>query len=466
MSELRPESMMRDAQNKVVTELFERDFSIAVVPMGGGKTAATMTAIKELIDEGDIRRALVLAPKKVATLVWPLEHKEWEHLQHLRIVEVKGPPAQREKKLLHTDGDIFVMGLDNTVWLCDLVKNMGSDHPVFDMLVIDEISKFKAPTSNRSKALAKKARKWSMRHGLTGTPRPQNGDLDLFMPLRIITAGKLWGTSYWDWRSANFMATDYNGYNWVIHPGARDKIKRDAARYMFTIDEMPDLPPYQPVFHWVDLPKDARRQYDEMVRHLVTKHYDPDGERWIDAANQAVAVGKLMQLAQGFLYDDDKKYVADVHTAKLDYYKDTFSSLEESAIVCFWFQEDYQRLRDAHKGGLPYLGKAVNDKAALKRQERWNEGDIWRLGLHPASAGHGLNLQHGGHQMIWYGLPTGSTELYDQTLKRIVRPGQKMPTFGHHILARDTYDEVIYNRIANNMTEQEAFRQFLPKVDI
>ncbi len=433
--------------------------------MGGGKTAAMMTAIQELIADGDIRCALVLAPKKVAQLVWPIEAKEWEHLKDLRVQLVSGSPDARVKKLLHTEADIYVLGVDNTQWLCEQVKNLDNTHPIFDMLVLDEISRFKNPTSKRAKALAKIARKWKMRHGLTGTPRPQKRQLDLFMPLRIITASKLWGTSYWDWRQQNFMPVDYNGYNWIIQPGQRVAINNDARRYMFTIDEMPDIPPYQPVFHWIELPPKARKMYKEMLKDLVTKHYDKDKERWIDAANQAVAVGKLVQLAQGFLYDDDKRYVADVHRAKLDYYADVFDDLEENAIVCYWFKEDFARLQGHHKGRFPHLGSGVTEAAALKRQTRWNDGDIWRLGLHPASGGHGLNLQKGGHQMIWYGM-TWSTELYDQTLKRIVRPGQTMPTFGHHILARDTYDEVMHSRVINNITEQEAFRQMLKKVDL
>lgn len=462
---MRQKNEMWPNQDKLATEFYERDASIGVVPMGGGKTTGSLTAIKELIDDHVIRCALVLAPKKVTALVWPYEHLEWDHLCGMDVQIVTGGPKQREKKLLELGHDVYVVGIDNTQWLMETLKQLSHDHPLYDFLLLDEISRFKNPRGKRAKLLAKHAREWQIRHGMTGTPRPQKKQLDLFMPLRIITANKLWGHSFDEWRRQNFMAMDYNGYDWQIFPHRKAAVEAEAAQYMFTVPDKVDKPEYHPVFHWVDLPPKARTMYEDMFEKLVAKHYDKENDRWIDAANKAVAVGKLTQLAQGFMYDDEKKYVADAHREKLDYYADTFGDIEENAVVCYWFSEDLKRLQDFHKGKFPYLGSGVSDVKAQNIMRRWNEGDIPKLGLHPASAGHGVNLQFGGHQMIWYGL-TFSAELYDQTSQRLARPGQPYKVYGHHIMARNTYDEIAYQRVKNNIDEQEAFRLYLRKAGL
>lgn len=457
---MRKKTELREAQDKTITILYEEDCVLAILPMGAGKTAAGLTAIAELIANRHIECALVLAPKNVAELVWPAEICEWEHLHHLMVQVVSGTPVQREHKLLHTHADVYVVGIDNTQWLCGVLEKLPKDHKLFDLLCIDEISRFKSPKGKRAKALAKLAGRWKQRWGMTGTPRP-NGLEDLFMPVRILSDGRVWGKSFYQWRQRNFFPTDWQQYNWAPLPGAKERLQEQIDAISVTVSGMPDMPPYQPVFHWLDMPEEAWTMYRDMEKQLVSIHWDDDKETWIDAANKAVATGKLSQLAQGFMYHGEEREPKWVHTVKADYLQDMLEGLDENVLVSYEFQEDLAELLRRYPK-TPYLGAGVKPRAVKENERRWNLQELPRMFLHPASAGHGLNLQHGGHQFIWYAM-TWSAELYDQTLKRIHRPGQTMPCFGHHILMRDTIDEIKYDRVINKMTEQEAFRNYLKR---
>ena len=457
---MRAESELRRAQQAIATELYENSARQAVVKMGGGKTAAAMTAIKELIADGHIRCALGIAPKRVAQLVWTKEHKLWEHLQHLRVSLVSGPPAQRLKALLDTDADIYVIGVDNVQWLCEQLVKLPEDHKLFDLLFIDELSRFKNPTGKRAKSLMKLAKRWRPRWGLTGTPRP-NGYEDQFTPLSLLTQNRLWGKSFYKWRNERFMALDYHQRTWSIRPEWRDRTIADIGTVTVTINEsdMPDLPPLTPVFHWVDLPPSVMKTYRDMERQLFAKHGDNAA---VLAANAAVATTKLAQIVQGFMYEEDGT-VQHVHTEKADLLAEIVEDLNQNPVlVAYDFKEDLRVMKDLWPG-LPYLGAGVSDKQAELHERLWNESKYPVLALHPASAGHGLNLQHGGSQMIWYGM-TWSAELYDQTLKRFHRPGQGLHCFAHHILARHTIDEVKYSRVVDKMSAQQAFEKYLRRV--
>jgi len=457
---MRKKTDLREAQDKTITILYEEDCVLAILPMGAGKTAAGLTAIAELIANRYIECALVLAPKNVAELVWPAEIHEWEHLDHLMVQVVSGTPVQRERKLLHTHADVYVVGIDNTQWLCGVLEKLPTDHKLFDLLCIDEISRFKSPKGKRAKALAKLAGRWKQRWGMTGTPRP-NGLEDLFMPVRILSNGRVWGKSFYQWRQKNFYPTDWQQYNWAPLPGATERLQEQVDAISITVNTMPDMPPYQPVFHWLEMPEEAWTMYRDMEKQLVSIHWDDDKETWIDAANKAVATGKLSQLAQGFMYYGEEREPKWAHTVKADYLQDMLEGLDENALVAYEFQEDLAELLRRYPN-TPYLGAGVKPREVKENERRWNLQELPRMFLHPASAGHGLNLQRGGHQFIWYAM-TWSAELYDQTLKRIHRPGQTMPCFGHHILLKDTIDEVKYDRVINKMAEQEAFRNYLKR---
>jgi hypothetical protein len=224
-------------------------------------------------------------------------------------------------------------------------------------------------------------------------------------------------------------------------------------------EEMPELPELLPVPHWVDLPPAARAAYKSMEKDLLARF----GDRVIAAFSSGVAAGKLAQMANGFVYGEGNQDVETIHTEKIDMLVELSDVLEESHLIGYEFVEDLRVLKDQWPRDFPYLGSGVPDAMAAKCVEMWNQGLLRRMGLHPASAGHGLNLQHGGSQMIWFSMPW-SAELYDQTIKRFHRPGQTKRCFNHLILARDTVDEVKHMRVVQKMNAQDAFKEYLRKV--
>jgi len=460
---------MRAAQQRTATMLYESTALQAVLKMGAGKTAAALTAIKELLEDGHIRAALVVAPRKVSQLVWPAEPKLWEHLCHLKVCYVSGPPEQRRKLLLSGGYDIYSIGVDNLPWLLKLLADLPADHYLFDLLCIDELSTLKSPRGKRAQKMRDNAKRWKTIWGLTGTPRP-NGYEDQFMPMAILTRGKLWGKKFDQWRAEHFAPenNDFKGgrvpldqLKWEIRPEHEAKIAADISSVSITLadDDMPELPPLTSVFHWVDLPPKIMAYYRTMERDFVAKYKDNPA---VMAANIAVASGKLCQIVQGFVYEDDVT-VQLLHTEKADMLVELVEGLNGNPVLLTYeFKEDLQVLEERWPG-LPYLGAGVSDKKVAQYEKQWNASQLPILGLHPASAGHGLNLQHGGSQMIWYGM-TWSAELYEQTLKRFHRPGQRLHCFAHHILARGTIDEVKYNRVVGKMTAQQAFETYLRRV--
>lgn len=430
--------------------------------MGSGKTASALTAIREMIDDGQIRCALTLAPKRVAQLVWMREHLEWEHLASMKIQLVSGTPAQRLQKLMAPGFDIYVVGKDNTQWLVDFLKKLPPSHQLFDLLNIDEISAFKSPRGKRFKALRLIIERFGTVWGLTGTPRP-NGYEDQYPLLKLLSKNKIWPGTFDKWRMTRFIPDqtyDLKSATWSIRPDWEERTKRDIARWSFTVDEkdLPELDPIQPVYHWVTLPPKVRAYYKDMERHLLAK-----SENWsVLAQTAAVSSGKLAQIAQGFMYDEQGETI-DLHHEKDDLLADLLEGLNgQSSLIAYEFKEDLRRLRSLVPG-LPWFGAGTTDKQALQNEADWNARRIQFLGLHPASAGHGLNLQFGGSQCIMYGMPW-SAELFDQLLKRFHRPGQKFQCFVHYIFARDTVDCIKYDRVHNKIGAQEAFRRYLERI--
>jgi hypothetical protein len=476
---MRKKSDLRDAQQRTITRLYEEPAVQAVLGMGAGKTASALTAFAELKADGFAQDMFVLAPKRVSQLVWPAEPRLWEHLARLEVVFVGGTAAQR-LAALRTPADIYAIGIDNTQWFVEWLATQKPERLSRSVLCIDESSRFKNPRGKRGKALFSYLYKhpaaflaiWE----LTGTPRP-NGYEDQFMPLKLATRGRLWGKSFDRWREANFYPTDYNQYNWAVHPEKEQQLVADINTVTITIplDQMPDLPAINdgPEFvEWVDMPAEIRQVYDYMKKHLIAEIE----QSTIAAANMAVATGKLSQIVQGFLYDTGgyhfdldvpKDYVKGgalrVHEVKMERLLDMIEEAGgEPVLVAYEFREDLERLQKQWPG-LPYLGAGISDAKAVEFERGWNEGRFPVAAVHPASAGHGLNLQHGGAQLFWYGM-TWSAELYDQLLKRLHRPGQHRPVFSRPILMRDTVDELKYERVRNKMSAQAAFQRLLKEV--
>lgn len=467
----RAKSDLRAAQQRTITHMYENDAVAAVLGMGAGKTASALTAFAELKQDGFAQDMFVLAPKRVSQLVWPAEPRLWEHLAKLKVIFVGGTAAQRAQAL-RTPADIYAIGIDNTQWFIDWALTQKPARLSRSVLCIDESSRFKNPRGKRGKALFsylyRNPQAFMAIWELTGTPRP-NGYEDQFMPLKLATRGKLWGKSFDRWREANFYPTDYMGYSWRVQPEKERGLIEAINTVSITIplSEMPDVPELNdgPGFiEWVDMPRDVRVTYDTMKKHLVAE-LQKKGET-VAAANMAVASGKLSQLAQGFLYENElqpDRGVERFHDVKMERLLELLETLDgEPALIAYDFQADLKRLQEDFPG-LPYLGAGVSDKAAVEFERGWNDGRFPVAAVHPASAGHGLNLQHGGAQLFWYGM-TWSAELYDQLLKRLHRPGQHQPVFSRPILMRDTVDELKYERVRNKMSAQAAFQRLLKEV--
>jgi len=470
---MRSKSDLRSAQQRTITRLYEDPAVQAVLPMGAGKTASALSAFIELKADGYASDMFVLAPKRVAQLVWPAESRLWEHLQRLKVVFVGGTAAQRAQAL-RTPADIYCIGIDNTQWFVDWLATQKPQRLERSVLCIDESSRFKNPRGKRGKALFSYLYRnplafmsiWE----LTGTPRP-NGYEDQFMPLKLATRGKLWGKSFDQWRQRYFYPTDFHQYNWALHREFEPKLIADINSVSITLrpEDMPDLPELNdgPEFiRWIDMPEDVKPVYKRMQIKLVAELRKKD--QTIAAANMAVATGKLAQIAQGFLYENLEDEAASrgaerLHDVKMDALLDMIEEAGgEPVLVAYEFQEDLARLREEFPG-LPYLGAGVSDAKAVEFERGWNAGRFPVAAVHPASAGHGLNLQAGGSQLVHYGL-TWSAELYEQLLKRLHRPGQHRPVWSRPILMRGTVDELKYERVRNKMSAQAAFQRLLKEV--
>jgi hypothetical protein len=452
---------LRSYQERSATFLYERDAAFLVAPLGAGKGAAALTATAELIRDEHRRHALVIAPKLVAETVWPQEVAAWAHLRHLRAAILDGK-AERRRALLATAAErqLTVIGVDLVPWLVDELVVFADDHALFDILVIDETSRLKDPSGKRARALLKIAGRFKTRWGLTGTPRP-NSSRDLFMPAAIITDGALWGRAFVPWQKRFFRPRDPFGREWVALPGAEEQITADFATVAMTVadDDMPDLPPLNVVVTTVTLPDAVMAAYQTMQHEL----FAAIDERSIEAVSPLVATGKCAQMANGFLYDEGNDDPVSVHTVKIDWLRELVESLDgEPLLIAYEFIEDLRTIRRAF-GAVPALGAPTPAREAQRLIEAWNAGTLPLLAFHPASAGHGLNLQHGGSRIAWLS-PSWSAELTEQAIARIYRPGQRQHVTIHVCVAVGTVDEMKRDRVIGKMSAQEAFRRHLVRV--
>src|SRR6478736_882926 len=448
---MRQKKEMRPYQDRITGFLYEHDEAMAVLRPGSGKTVTALTAIEELIRDDVIRHALVIAPKRVARVVWPDEIELWKHTTRLRYQLLDGSPVHREAQLACVgDEDLTIVGLDIAQWLCEQLGGMKADNPLFDLLVIDEISRLRNPKSKRAAALAKQAGRFKMIWGLTGTLRP-NSAQDLFMPARVVTRNKLWGKSFYKWQKEHFYPTDYQQYNWAPLPGAEDKLNAAIAPYIATVADGELIQPEATIIlDKIDLPPGARMQYDEMESKLMT------GD--VVAASAGVATGKLAQLANGFIYGNDE-VAQGVHAAKREWLEDVIEDATGPTLLVYEFIEDLKLIQELIPG-LRYLGAGASDQDSGQAIALWNRGLLPFMALHPASGGHGLNLQHGGSDMAWMS-PTWSPEYWEQTIARINRSGQTKQVMVRVCVARNTVDELKLDRVYHKMSAQEAFEAYL-----
>lgn len=444
-------SDLHEYQDFCVEYLKTHPEAMLILEMGLGKSAISLTAILDLMfDSFDVGKVLVIAPLRVAKTVWPEERETWEHASFLRMSVMVGNAKQREAAL-HTPADVYVINRENVKWLTDYLEKRRKPWP-FDMVVIDELSSFKNHQSQRWKALRKVRPKIQRIVGLTGTPAG-NGLMDLWAETCIIDGGERLGRFIGRYREAYFKPAGMNPYtgtvyNYVPRPGAEEAIYSrisDISVSMKALDYL-DMPDQVTVNHFVDMNEDERYYYDRMRAELVTH---VEGEE-IDAANAAVLSGKLLQMANGAVYNESKAMRV-LHDRKLEMLGDLIEQANgQNVLVAYWFQHDRRRVRE-YLSGMGYEPRDIKTDADIAD---WNAGKIQVGMISPASAGHGLNIQKGGHILIWFSL-VWSLEMYQQTNARLWRQGQKEVVTIHHILTRDTVDEDVMRALERKDTTQQ-----------
>lgn len=424
--------------------------SVAAVflDMGLGKTSITLTALNDLLfDYFDAHRILVVAPLRVARNTWSDEIEKWDHLKDLQFSIAVGTEAER-LSALKRQADIYIINKENLQWLIE-----KSDVPFdFDMVVIDELSSFKNHQAKRFKSLMKVRPKVKRMVGLTGTPS-SNGLMDLFAEFKILDMGARLGRFIGQYRMTYFKPDKMNGpivYSYKPLLGAEQAIYEkisDITISMKAADhlKMPELINSKYLVH---LSEKEKKKYEDMKAELVLAL--PEGE--ITAANAASLSGKLSQMANGAVYADDESILS-IHDRKLDALEDIIEAANgKTVLVAYWFKHDLMRIEERLKSkDIPF--EKLDSDASIKK---WNKGELPVALIHPASAGHGLNLQSGGSTLVWFGI-TWSLELYQQTVARLYRQGQSEGTVTNiHIVTKNTIDERIMKALLEKDKTQSA----------
>lgn len=432
-------------QKYAINHILDHEASGLFLDMGMGKTVSSLTAIDDLLFLGEATKVLVIAPKRVAEDTWSTEVEKWDHLKHLRISKILGTPRKR-LEAAESDADIYVTNRENVEWLVDNYFK----HWKWDTLIIDELSSFKSSKAKRFRAL-KKVRPYFKRIvGLTGTPAP-NSLIDLWPQLYLLDGGERLGKTITGYRERYFVPGDRNQFvvfNYNLREGAEEAIHNKISDICISMkaDDYLDMPERIDNIVKIDLPKKALKEYEELEKELIVQLDDED----ISASNSAVLTGKLLQMCNGAIYADETKEVINIHDEKLNALMDIIEAANGKPVLIFYsFKHDLIRIKD-------YLNKNKIKGQELGGPEdikKWNDGEIPVLLLHPASAGHGLNLQYGGNIIVWFGL-TWSLELYQQACARLYRQGQKESVVIHHIIARSTVDEDVMKALQGKELNQ------------
>ena len=442
-------------QQEAIRRIIEQPAAGLFLDMGMGKTVITLTAINELMfDRFEVARVLVIAPKRVAETTWPDEVKAWDHLRHLRVSLVLGNERQRIEAL-RRQADIYVINRENVVWL---VERLGRRWP-FDMVVIDELSSFKSPSAKRFRALRKVRPLIKRIVGLTGTPAP-NGLIDLWPQIYLLDQGERLGRTVTGYRERYFLPEKLDSsrrivYTWKPKPGAEEAIYKKLADLCVSMkaEDWLALPERIDRVVTVKLPGEAYEQYRQMERDLLLPYADGD----VVATTGATLAGKLLQMANGAVYDEHGK-VRVIHEAKLDALEDVVEAANGRPVLVFYsYQHDLARI------------KARFPEARTLETERdvrdWNAGKVAIMLAHPAAAGHGLNLQAGGNIIAWFGLPW-SLELYQQANARLYRQGQTRSVIIHHLVAQGTIDEAVMEALrAKKLTQESLLKAVKWRID-
>lgn len=427
---------------------YATDFIIAhpvsaiLLEMGLGKSVITLTAIHKLmLDSFEVSRTLVIAPLRVASTTWPEEIRKWEHLKHLTYSVVTGGEKKR-LQALRTPAHIYIINRENVDWL--VTKSGVPFH--FDMVVIDELSGFKSYQAKRSKALLKVRPKVKRVVGLTGTPS-SNGLMDLWAEFRILDLGERLGRYITQYRNTYFLPDKRNQqmiFSYKPKAGAEEKIYKKIGDITIAMKATDYLPMPDRIINKINIPLSATEQkrYDTLKREMAVSVKGKE----IDAVNAAALSNKLLQMASGAVYDDEKRMIP-IHDRKLDALEEVIEGANgKPVLVAYWYKHDLERIKKR------FTVQEIKTKEDIAD---WNERKIPVAVIHPAAAGHGLNLQSGGCTLVWFSL-TWSLELYEQTNARLYRQGQKETVVIHHLLAKGTIDEDVMNALAHKNKTQAA----------
>ena len=423
--------------------ILEHPISAVFFDMGLGKSVITLTAIYDLcLDSFLVRKVLVIAPLRVALDTWPSEIEKWDHLRGLTYSVAVGNEAQRKAALLQR-ASVYIINRENVGWL---VESSGLPFD-YDMVVIDELSSFKSYQAKRFRALLKVRPRVKRIVGLTGTPS-SNGLMDLWAEFRVLDMGKRLGRFITHYRTAFFQPDKRNAqvvFSYKPLPGAEDAIYEKISDITISMraGDYLDMPECVMNEVKVTLSEKERQAYDTMRSELVISL----GGEAVDAGNAAALANKLSQMANGAVYGEDKK-ILPLHDQKLVALEDLIEAANgKPVLVAYWFKHDLERIRARF---------TVREIKTAQDIADWNQGKIPVAVIHPASAGHGLNLQAGGSTLIWFGL-TWSLELYQQTNARLWRQGQEAQTVViHHIITKDTIDERIMSALRRKDKTQSA----------
>ena len=461
------ESNLHSYQKACVEHIIAHPYCGVFLDMGLGKTVSTLTAINYLMnDYCEINSVLVISPKRVAESVWQEEAEKWEHLRHLRFSKIIGTQKQRTAAVMETKADIYIISRDNVAWLCALY---GGGKLPFDMVVVDELSSFKSYKSVRFKAL-RGARPYLKRLvGLTGTPAP-NGLIDLWPQIYLMDRGDRLEKTISRYREKYFRPGQTNGhvvYSYNLMSDSEQLIHKKIEDICISMkaDDYLEMPLRTDNYIKLKMPDNIKKQYDDFEKNKIldllntvgtVEEKDEDGNITlvqkpieVNAVNAAALSNKLLQFANGAIYDENKK-VFPIHDIKLDALKEIVENANGQSVLVAWtYQFDRDRILDYFKEYKP------RELRTNKDIEDWNAGKIQVMLAHPASAGHGLNLQAGGNIIVWFG-QTWSLELYQQFNARLYRQGQQKGVIVHHLIMKDTHDEDVIQALKAKDKKQNA----------
>ncbi len=446
---MRTPSDLHAYQRKAIQFIKDKGRCALFLDLGLGKTVSTLTAVADLLDDFAVERVLVIAPLRVANTVWKQEAAAWSHTSHLKVAVATGTVKDRQRALA-AKAEITVINRENVVWL---VKNHKWQ---WDMIVVDESSSFKSHSAKRFRALRHVVKNVKRTVLLTGTPAP-NGQGDLWSQMFLIDQGERLSKTVGQFRSRFFTPAGFQGYGWVLRDrAAGEKINELISDVCLSMsaDDYLDTPERINVEVAVSLPSEHMETYKELEKEFLIEL--ESGE--IRAVHAGALAGKLLQFANGAIYDAEG-VAHHIHDAKLDALKDLVEdNPTENLFVAYNFKTDLARLQKAFPDAVT-LSKSGDEL------EAWNRGEIKMLLAHPASAGHGLNAQHGGSVVVWFGL-NWSLELYQQFNGRVDRQGQKMPVRVIHLVAEDTIDLRVMAAVEGKAKTQDDLLAYIKDANL